>query len=56
VRVGLEDNIYLNKGELADEQHRAGRARRAHPARARREPMTAAEARAELSQVGGWSR
>lgn len=56
VRVGLEDNIYLNKGELATSNtvlvERAVRILREFGA----EPMTAAEARAELSQVGGWSR
>ncbi|MBU8542922.1 MULTISPECIES: BKACE family enzyme [Roseomonadaceae] len=56
VRVGLEDNIYLNKGELAVSNtvlvERAVRILRELGA----EPMTAAEARAELSQVGGWSR
>jgi uncharacterized protein (DUF849 family) len=56
VRVGLEDNIYLNKGELAVNNtvlvERAVRILREFGA----EPMTAAEARAELSQVGGWSR
>jgi len=56
VRVGLEDNIYLNKGELAVSNtvlvERAVRILRELGA----EPMNAAEARAELSQVGGWSR
>lgn len=56
VRVGLEDNIYLNKGELATSNtvlvERAVRILREFGA----EPMTAAETRAELSQVGGWSR
>jgi uncharacterized protein (DUF849 family) len=56
VRVGLEDNIYLNKGELAVSNtvlvERAVRILRELGA----EPMTAAEARAELAQVGGWSR
>jgi uncharacterized protein (DUF849 family) len=56
VRVGLEDNIYLNKGDLAVSNtvlvERAVRILRELGA----EPMTAAEARAELSQVGGWSR
>ncbi|MGX9961977.1 3-keto-5-aminohexanoate cleavage protein [Roseomonas sp. F4] len=56
VRVGLEDNIYLNKGELAVSNtvlvERAVRIL----AELGAEPMTAAEARAELSQVGGWSR
>lgn len=56
VRVGLEDNIYLNKGELAVSNtvlvERAVRILRELGA----EPMTAAEARVELSQVGGWSR
>lgn len=56
VRVGLEDNIYLNKGELATSNtvlvERAVRILREFGA----EAMTAAEARAELSQVGGWSR
>jgi uncharacterized protein (DUF849 family) len=56
VRVGLEDNIYINKGELAKSNtvlvERAVRILREFGA----EPMTAAEARAELSQVGGWSR
>lgn len=56
VRVGLEDNIYLNKGELAVSNtvlvERAVRILREFGA----EPMTAAEARAELAQVGGWSR
>jgi uncharacterized protein (DUF849 family) len=56
VRVGLEDNIYLNKGELATSNtvlvERAIRILREFGA----EPMTAAEARAELAQVGGWSR
>lgn len=56
VRVGLEDNIYLNKGELAVNNtvlvERAVRILREFGA----EPMTAAEARLELSQVGGWSR
>ncbi len=56
VRVGLEDNIYLNKGELATSNtvlvERAVRILREFGA----EPMTAAEARAELSQVGGWRR
>jgi uncharacterized protein (DUF849 family) len=55
VRVGLEDNIYLNKGELAVSNtvlvERAVRILREFGA----EPMTAAEARAELSQVGGWT-
>ncbi|MGK7863495.1 3-keto-5-aminohexanoate cleavage protein [Falsiroseomonas sp. E2-1-a4] len=56
VRVGLEDNIYLNKGELAVSNtvlvERAVRILRELGA----EPMNAAEARAELAQVGGWSR
>ncbi|MGG5819213.1 3-keto-5-aminohexanoate cleavage protein [Falsiroseomonas sp. HW251] len=56
VRVGLEDNIYLNKGELATSNtvlvERAVRILREFGA----EPMTAAEARAELGSVGGWSR
>jgi uncharacterized protein (DUF849 family) len=56
VRVGLEDNIYLNKGELATSNtvlvERAVRLLREFGV----EPMTAAEARAELAQVGGWSR
>jgi uncharacterized protein (DUF849 family) len=56
VRVGLEDNIYINKGELAKSNtvlvERAVRILREFGA----EPMTAAEARVELSQVGGWSR
>jgi uncharacterized protein (DUF849 family) len=56
VRVGLEDNIYLNKGELAVSNtvlvERAVRILREFGA----EPMTAAEARAELKQVGGWTR
>jgi uncharacterized protein (DUF849 family) len=56
VRVGLEDNIYLNKGELAVSNtvlvERAVRILREFGI----ETMTAAEARAELSQVGGWSR
>ena len=56
VRVGLEDNIYLNKGELATSNtvlvERAVRILREFGI----ETMTAAEARAELSQVGGWSR
>lgn len=56
VRVGLEDNIYLNKGELAVSNtvlvERAVRILREFGA----EPMNAAEARAELAQVGGWSR
>ena len=34
VRIGLEDNIYLGKGELAKYQRRSGRQDRAHPARA----------------------
>lgn len=54
VRVGLEDNIYINKGELATSNtvlvERAVRILREFGA----EPMTAAEARAELSRVGGW--
>ena len=56
VRVGLEDNIYLNKGELAVSNtvlvERAVRILREFGA----EPMNAAEARAEFAQVGGWSR
>lgn len=56
VRVGLEDNIYLNKGELAKSNtvlvERAVRILREFGA----EPMTPAEARAELRQVGGWTR
>lgn len=56
VRVGLEDNIYINKGELATSNaqlvERAIRILREFGV----EPMTAAEARAELAQVGGWSR
>jgi uncharacterized protein (DUF849 family) len=56
VRVGLEDNIYLNKGELAVSNtvlvERAVRILREFGA----EPMSAAEAREELAQVGGWSR
>jgi uncharacterized protein (DUF849 family) len=56
VRVGLEDNIYLNKGELATSNtvlvERAVRLLRELGV----EPMTAAEVRAELAQVGGWSR
>ena len=56
VRVGLEDNIYINKGELATSNtvlvERAVRILREMGV----ETMTAAEARQELSQVGGWSR
>jgi uncharacterized protein (DUF849 family) len=56
VRVGLEDNIYLNKGELATSNtvlvERAVRILREFGI----ETMTAAEARAELAAVGGWSR
>jgi uncharacterized protein (DUF849 family) len=53
VRVGLEDSLYLGRGQLATEQRRAGAARSAASSRSSAyEVATPDEARAMLALKG----